>query len=203
MTFKKTEKEIIKAIVKYGNNEKSLAEVLHQSKLLEKKGIAIIDANNKYYVFLDKEHYDDEETNKAFGYISELMSLVDMLIERRLIVLIPFGDSYCKCIGVSGLRCVRLDEYTNDAGDTIYLADRFVNWSRAGQQKCWSFDFNKKQMPLSHFFNCPFTVSQELRDLVKHNFKSAEDRRFIIQRRLTWLSILVALFIGLLGLVCK
>lgn len=49
MTFKKTEKEIIKAIAKYGDNEKSLAEVLHQSKLLEKRGLAIVHENNQYY----------------------------------------------------------------------------------------------------------------------------------------------------------
>ena len=35
MTFKKTEKEIIKAIVKYDGKAKSLAEVFNKSKLLE------------------------------------------------------------------------------------------------------------------------------------------------------------------------
>ena len=197
MMFKKTEKEIIKAIVKYGNNELSLAEVLHQSKLLEKRGIAIIDENNKYYVFIDKTKYDYEEANKAFGYISELMSLVAMLIDHRYIVMIPFGSSYSHSIGVEGFRGIKPDLYTTDNGDTICLEDRNVNWFHANKQMYWPFDFNEKQMPLSHFFACPFSVSQELKDLVKHNFKTEEQRRFSKQQCLTWISIIVAILIAL------
>jgi hypothetical protein len=48
-----------------------------------------------------------------------------------------------------------------------------------------------------------FSVSQELRELVKHNFKSEEEVRFVKQQRLTWISIVVALLIGLLGIFCK
>ena len=47
MTFKKTEKEIIKAIIKYEGQAKSLAEVLNKSKLLEKKGIGIVQYGGK------------------------------------------------------------------------------------------------------------------------------------------------------------
>jgi hypothetical protein len=46
-----------------------------------------------------------------------------------------------------------------------------------------------------------FSVSQELRELVKHNFKSEEEVRFIKQQRLTWISIATAIAIGLLGII--
>ena len=201
MTFKKTEKELIKAIVKYGDNEKSLAEVLHQSKLLEKRGIAIVHENNQYYVFIDKSVCDYEELNVVFGYIAELMSLISMLIENRYIVLIPFGSSYTHTIGVYGYRGIRPYLYTTDNGDFICLEDRNVNWFHANQQKCWPFVFNEKQLPLSHFFNCPFCVSQELKDLVRHNFKTEEQRRFSKQQQLTWISIIIASIIGLSSLI--
>jgi hypothetical protein len=35
MTFKKSEKEIIKAIVKYGEKDNSMAKVLNKSQLLD------------------------------------------------------------------------------------------------------------------------------------------------------------------------
>ena len=200
MTFKKTEKKILKAIVEYGDNEKSLAEVLHQSKLLEKKGVAIVHENNKYYVFIDKSFYDYEASNKAFGYIAVIMSLVEMLIKNRYIVMIPFGNCYSHTIGIYGYRGIRPNTYTTDNGDIICLDDKNVNWFHANQQKCWPFDFNENQLSLSHFFNCPYSVSQELIDLVKHNFKSEEERRFSKQQWATWLSIGVALIIGLLGI---
>ena len=45
MNFKNTEKEIIKTIVKYGGDVKSLADVINKSHLLENRGIAIIPNN--------------------------------------------------------------------------------------------------------------------------------------------------------------
>lgn len=199
MKFKNTEKEIIKAIVKYGNNEKSLAEVLHQGKLLENRGIAIIYCNNMYYVFLDKSFYGEEETNKAFGYISELMSLVKMLIENRYIVMIPFANSYTQTIGVYGFRGIKPNIFVTENGDYISLGYRDVYWPHEGEQKCWPSVFDEKQMPLSHFFDYPFSVSQELKELVKHNFKTEEQRRFSKQQFATWVSIAVAIILGLLG----
>ena len=199
MKFKNTEKEIIKAIVKYGNNEKSLAEVLHQGKLLENRGIAIIYCNNMYYVFLDKSFYGEEETNKAFGYISELMSLVKMLIENRYIVMIPFANSYTQTIGVYGFRGIKPNIFVTENGDYISLGYRDVYWPHEGEQKCWPSVFDEKQMPLSHFFDYPFSVSQELKELVKHNFKTEEQRGFSKQQFATWVSIAVAIILGLLG----
>ena len=54
MTFKKTEKEIIKAIVKYGGEVKSLVDVLNESKILEKRGIVIMPHEERCYIFLHK-----------------------------------------------------------------------------------------------------------------------------------------------------
>ena len=202
MTFKKTEKEILKAIVKYGSESKSLAEVLNKSKLLEKRGIAIIHQNSINYVFLDKSKYDDWFNNEAYGYIAEMMSLVGTLINNRLIVLIPFASSNSDAIGINGLQGIKPDIYKTDDGEIICLADRNVNWFDAnGNQKSWPYQYTEKEMPLAHFFNCPFSVSEELRDLVRHGFRTEEQVRFEKQQRLTWISIGVAGLLGILGVI--
>ena len=202
MKFKKTEKEIIKAIVKYGDGKCSLAEALDKGKLLEKKGIAIIHENGRNYVFLDKAFHEDWFANDGLGYVAELIALKELLIQMRLIVMIPYVSAYSHTIGVNGFHGVKPDVYTTNDNEMICLADRNVNWFDNYQhQKCWPCDYSEKEMPLAQFFNCAYSVSQELRDLVKHNFKTEEERRFSKQLFATWFSIGVSLFIGLSSLI--
>ena len=46
-----------------------------------------------------------------------------------------------------------------------------------------------------------FTVSQELKDLVKNNFNTEEEIRFRKQQILTWFSIISSIIIGILGII--
>ena len=46
-----------------------------------------------------------------------------------------------------------------------------------------------------------FSISQELKDLVKNDFKTEEEIRFRKQQVLTWISIVLATIIGLLGII--
>ena len=91
MTFKKSEKEIIKAIVKYGEKDNSMAKVLNKSQLLEKKGIVIAFASGRNYVFRDKKKYDWEDA-KAISYVAELISLIKFLVDNRLITILPINS---------------------------------------------------------------------------------------------------------------
>ena len=201
MKFRKTEKEIIKAIVKYGDGKCSLAEALDKGKLLEKKGIAIIHENGRNYVFLDMAVHEDWFANDGLGYVAELIALKELLIQNRDLILIPYVHAYSHTIGVNGFNGVKPDVYTTNDNEVICLADRNVNWfDNNRNQKCWPCDYSEKEMPLAQFFNCAYSVSQELRDLVKHNFKTAEEIRFSKQQFATWVSIGVALMIGLLGI---
>ena len=201
MKFKKTEKEIIKTIVKYADGKCSLAEALDKGKLLEKKGIAIIHENGRNYVFLDMAVHEDWFANDGLGYVAELIALKELLIQNRDLILIPYVHAYSHTIGVNGFNGVKPDVYTTNDNEVICLADRNVNWfDNNRNQKCWPCDYSEKEMPLAQFFNCAYSVSQELRDLVKHNFKTAEEIRFSKQQFATWVSIGVALMIGLLGI---
>jgi hypothetical protein len=200
MKFKKTEKEIIKTIVKYGGDVKSLADVINKSHLLEKRGIAII-PDNKHIIYLKKSMYQDWDDKEAFGYIADFVSLISYLIDNRLIVTIPFRDSSPLVIGKEksewGKQCIVI----NDGEGYIKEDNDFFNWYERGQQAYWPCECSEVLMPISKTLTSWFSVSQELKDLVKHNFKSEEERRFSKQQRLTWISIIIASIIGLSSLI--
>ena len=67
MTFKKTEKEIIKAIVKYGGEVKSLVDVLNESKILEKSGLVIMPHEERCYIFLHKDKFSECDLDEKKG----------------------------------------------------------------------------------------------------------------------------------------
>lgn len=202
MTFKKTEKEIIKAIVKYDGKAKSLAEVFNKSKLLEKKGIGIVQYGGKNMVFLRRDLYDDWFHNDGLGYIAELLSLIDTLIKQKFLVMIPFCTEGTLVIGAEKSKWHRLEIILVNGNEYICVADRNENWFDANrQQKYWPYTYSERELPIGNTFNMAFSVSQELRELVKHNFKSEEEVRFVKQQRLTWISIAVAAAIGLLGII--
>ena len=202
MTFKKTEKEIIKTIVKYGGDVKSLADVINKSHLLEKRGIAII-PDNKHIIYLKKTIYKDWDDKEAFGYIADMVSLISYLIDNRLLITIPFRDSKPLVIGKEkseyGKNCIVIND-----GEGYIVADQdFFNWYENNQQAYWPCTCSEEFLPISKTLTSWFSVSQELKDLVKHNFKTEEQRRYNTQQRLMWVSIFVALLIGLLGIFCK
>ena len=77
------------------------------------------------------------------------------------------------------------------------------NWidKRTNEQTYWPNCFSEQEIPISQYLECSFSISQELRDLVKNDFKSEEQIRFQKQQRLQWVSIFVTGIIGLAGLV--
>lgn len=46
-----------------------------------------------------------------------------------------------------------------------------------------------------------YSISQELKELVKHNFKSEEEIRFSKQQFVSWVAIGVSLLLGILGVI--
>lgn len=202
MTFKKTEKEIIETIVKYGGDVKSLADVINKSHLLEKRGIAII-PNNRNLIYLKKSKYEGWDDKEAFGYIADMVSLISYLVDNRLLITIPFRNSQPLVIGKEkseyGKNCIVI----NDGEGYIVEDHEFFNWYENNQQAYWPCTCSEEFLPISKTLTSWFSVSQELKDLVKHNFKTEEQRRFNKQQRLMWVSIFVALLIGLLGIFCK
>ena len=202
MTYKKTEKEIIKAIVQYDGKAKSLAEVLNKSKLLEKRGIGIVQYGGNNIIFLDKDRYDDWEDTEGMGYVAELLSLIDTLIKQKYLVMIPFCTDDTLVIGAEESKWSRPDVIVVNGIEQICVAERYENWLDAkGEPKYWPHVFSERELPIGNTFNMAFSVSQELRELVKHRFRSEDEVRFRKQQWLTWISIAVATTIGILGII--
>lgn len=200
--WKESEKEIIRAIVKYDGKAESLVEVLNKSKLLEKRGIGIVQYGGNNIIFLDKDRYDDWEDTEGMGYVAELLSLIDTLIKQKYLVMIPFCTDDTLVIGAEESKWSRPDVIVVNGIEQICVAERYENWLDAkGEPKYWPHVFSERELPIGNTFNMAFSVSQELRELVKHRFRSEEEVRFRKQQWLTWISIAVAAAIGILGII--
>ena len=201
MVFKKTEKEIIKTIVKFNGEVKSLAEVINKSGLLEKRGIAIATDGRNSTIFISKYKYNDED-KEPIGYVAEMISLINMLVEKRYIITIPFEASPELIIGRKSSRWHKPGWIIVDEKE--FVDEKLFNWiDSKGEQIYWPITCQENTFPVGKTIYSWFTVSQELKELVANNFKTEEDIRFKKQQWLTWISIAVALFIGLLGIFCK
>lgn len=202
MILNHTEKEFISAITTYEGKAKSLAEVLNKSKLLERRGIGIIQYGGKNIIFLRKDLYDDWFHNDGLGYVVELLSLIDTLIKKKYIIMIPFCTDNVLVIGTEDSRWLRPEFISVHGNEFITLVDRMENWLDAlGNQLYWLCKYTEKELPIGNLFHCAFYVSEELKELVKNNFRSEDEIRFRKQQYLTWISIIVATLIGILGIV--
>lgn len=200
--WKESEKEILKAIVKYKGKEPTLAKVFNKSKLLEKRGVGIVQYGGNNIIFLNRDIYDDWEDTEGMGYVAELLSLIDTLINQKYLVMIPFCTDDTLVIGAEESKWLKPDFIVVNGVEQICVAERHENWFDAkGEQKYWPNVFSERELPICNTFNMVFAVSQELRELVKHHFKSEEEVRFKKQQWLTWISIAVAAAIGILGII--
>lgn len=201
MKFKKSEKEFLKAIVKYNDSVFSIAEALNESKLLEKKGIAIIpwQSRNEVIIFFDGNKYDIE-SRIPVGYVSELVSLVQLLVKERYIIQVPINDSTPAMIGRKNSKWNAPDIlYINGGQETVFYHISSFCWKKGNGDSLYyipvlGFEYN---LPIKETLFQYYTISQELRNYVKDGFKTEEDKRFKTQTILTWISIGVAIVIGL------
>lgn len=202
MVFNDSEKEFIRTILKYEEQAKSLADALNKSRFFERKGIGLVQLGGKNILFINKEIYDDYFQNNGLMYFEELLSLLDKLIERRYITIIHSCMNNTLVIGARSAEWYKLDYILANGNELICVAERQENWfDTSGQQKYWPYTYLENELSIGNKFNYAYTVSEELKDLAKHNFKSEEERRFIQQQRLTWISIGIATAIGILGIL--
>lgn len=202
MKFKKTEKEIIEAIVKYDGEVKSLAEVINKSGLLEKRGIAYVTYGGKGTIFLRNDKYDIDY-KEPLGYVADLVSLINLLIEKRYIITMPLESGRELVIGRKSSDWLAPEKIIVDESEIVDVDNMFYWVDSKRAQIYFPVDCPENVLPVGKTLYSWFTVSQELKDLVENNFKTEEDIRFEKQQWLTWISIGVALIIGLLGIFCK
>ena len=205
MRFSKTEKKFIKAIVKYRDKAESLADMFNKSHLLEKDGwnIVVMD-NDTYYLFFRIDQFGEDE-QKAFGLLAELLALLDKLYRERLLVSFPSSHNRPLVIGKENVRYHQIDtRIVDDGKEFIDLRQIFFGWYNKNKESLYYWgECTDMVKPLEKQLFSAYHVSQDLIDLVKNDFRSEEEIRFRKQQWLTWISIAVALIIGLLGRFIK
>lgn len=203
MKFSKEEKEIVKVIVKYANNSENIASAFNASGLLEKRGIAIVDAGGATLVFFRKDMHPNFFPNAKSPYMSLLLNLIEKLIQNGS--LICSGSAYADplVIGAKSSRWEKLNTLAVNDTEAIILEGPYKGWyTMNGQPKYWEWnDWGNQLARVCHHLHSDYSVSEELKDLVKNDFKTDEEIRFAKQQWITWISIAVSALLGILGII--
>lgn len=204
MKFSKEEKEIVKVIVKYANNSENIASAFNASGLLEKRGIAIVNAGGVTFVFFNQEKYPDFFPNAKSPYLSLLLNLIEKLVQNGSIICGDSADANPLVIGAKFSRWEKRNMLAVNDTEVIILEGPYKGWydKTTGQMLYWEWnEWGNQLSRVCHYLYSDYCVSEELKDLVKHKFKSDEQRRFVKQQWATWISIAVAIILGILGII--
>ena len=203
MKYSKEEQEIIKILVKYSNKGGNIAAVFNFTQLFEKRGLGIVSAGGKELLFFRKDLYPDFFPGNGSPYIYMLLNLLEQLIDKRLLILGNSITSAPLVIGALTSRWERPNVLVVNESEVIVLEGFNKGWYDAnGKGKYnWDDDRSGRLAKLTHYLYHSYSVSEELKDLVKHNFKTEEQIRFAKQQWATWISIIVAIALGILGII--
>ena len=204
MKFSKEEKEIVKVIVKYANNSENIASAFNTSGLLEKRGIAIVDAGGVTLAFFSQEKYPDFFPSGKSPYMSLLLNLIERLVQNGSIICGDSADANPLVIGAKSSRWEKLNMLAVNNTEAIILEGPYKGWydKATRQMLYWEWDEWGNQLErVCHYLHSDYCVSEELKELVKHNFKTDEEIRFAKQQWATWISIAVAIILGILGII--
>ena len=172
------------------DNAKQLLSKSSQYRLYAEEGPEIID--------IMKNEWDDK---RALGYVSEFISLLQYLSDSRLITIHSNKESGAIVLGRKQAKWVR-PNYIDVEDALLEVEGNMGNWFDANnQQSYWPNCYSEQELPIARYLDCSLSVSQELKDLVKNDFKTEEQIRFEKQQRLTWISIAVAGGIGIASLI--
>lgn len=204
MKFSKEEKEIVKVIVKYANNNENIASAFNASGLLEKRGIAIVNAGGDTFALFKVDMYPDLFTGAKPVYMSLLLNLIERLVQNGSIICGDSADANPLVIGAKSSRWEKCNALSVNDTEAIILEGPYKGWYDKATRQMLYWEWNEWGNQLSrvcHYLYSDYCVSEELKDLVKNKFKSDEQRRFAKQQWATWISIIVAIALGILGLI--
>ena len=204
MKFSKEEQEIIKAFVDYENISENIAEAFNISGLLEKRGIAIVNADDTTLVFFRMDMHPNFFPNAKYPYIPLLLNLIEKLVQNGSVIC---GDSVYTNPLVIGARYSRWEKpniLAVNNTEVIILKGPSKGWyDKINKQMVyWEWnEYGNQLKRVCHYLHSNFSVSEELKELVKNDFKTDEEIRFAKQQRITWISIIVAVLLGILGII--
>ena len=134
--------------------------------------------------------------------LSRKTSFKGRLTSRDILLISQKGS--CHVIGKKQAEYIKLNIILVDGKDYIVTegidGPNYFNSNK--QQAYWpnTFPDNHFKFPVSKLAYS-YSISQELKELVKHNFKSEEEIRFSKQQFVAWFAIGVSLLLGILGVI--
>lgn len=204
MKFSKEEKEIIETIIKYEDSCNNIATAFNASGLLEKRGIAIVDAGGVTLAFFSQEKYPDFFPSGKSPYMSLLLNLIERLVQNGSIICGDSADADPLVIGAKSSRWEKRNALSVNDTEAIILEGPYKGWydKTTRQMLYWEWnEYGNQLKRVCHYLHSNFSVSEELKELVKNDFKTDEEIRFAKQQRITWISIIVAVLLGILGII--
>ena len=204
MKFSKEEKEIIETIIKYEDSCNNIASAFNASGLLEKRGIAIVNAGGDTFALFKVDMYPDLFTGAKPPYLSLLLNLIEKLVQNNLVLCGDTAYADPLVIGAKSSRWLKRNMLAvNDTG-AIVLEGPSKGWYDItnGQQLYWEWnEWGNQLASVCRYLHSDYSVSEELKDLVKNKFNADDEIRFNKQQLLTWISIGVAILLGILGII--
>lgn len=204
VNFNQLEKEIIEKISKIDIESNDLFSKFLQDQYFttSRNEILLIKHDTKDVVFYVKPevYADDKKRPKAIKELWILISLMEYLIEKRYVLNIPIENKSGLDIIFSEFNspevlpenCLRL----NKNGDYLKTSNPEVIYNSQNEIIFKGFLLNDIYSNISNnLLNIIFPTT-ELQELVKHNFKSLEHRKYKTQLTLTWIGIIISAIIG-------
>lgn len=146
---------------------------------------------------------EDNTVNFCYVFDSVLLSGTNDYAAQERFVKIKRSDfiyklSLLKWLDDSGY-IILVDDNSSNIFETGQITERDrQRWSDNGQI-CYEETIKSKFIfeTLARYHNCRIIPSAKLIDIVNNKFKTVEQRRFETQTRLTWISIIIAVCIGI------
>ena len=204
-TFNQRERKIIKKLSKIEINTTSNVRKFLQDNYftINKNNILIINHIKKeVLLYIPENNYDNQEKKaQAIGELWEFISLLAYLVETRYLYILPIKQkSYIDFLYegfVNGINSNNRYIYhkENNGSITKIYPDRIQQDNEEITHK--AILFNGLYEDICKYILGIVYPTEELKYLVKNNFKNKEDIHFSKQKNLMWIGIIISILTSL------
>lgn len=209
--FNLKEKEILRMLCDYNFNDLVTLSFFLQTRYFQKyssQALFLFTKEEKALLFLKQDVYNDlERRKKEIGSFMELFFLINYLKNNRLINILPNPEveNYALYIMKEGFEPQLIDKtiYFNNKEFYLFHSELAIYDCKSNKKEYSAIELNKELFDVikSDWMSFLF-ITEDLKDFVKNNFKTKEDRRHKVNLFATWISIFLAFIFGLYG-ICK
>lgn len=216
MKFNENERVIIKELVKYDNiSQSTIGRFLDERIFTSGKGIVIMaliyplnlnSTINCTILYYDAEKFKNKEVSDMIYKVIESLLIFNKLEKMGLVSMMQFPN----LPQVTLVGCSEKGNLNPNPGVAVEFknSNQYITTKLEWKDEHGNVIYNNMKIEDSilntaTLFNSIIWVSPELKELVKHNFQTEDNRKFKKQQKLTWLAIAVAIlmpiFISLFG----